>query len=100
MARTALEWPLVVVVDVANPIELMRSVAGINPVGLGAYHDGILFTPKGREDVSTHPRLCAEVVRGAWTDGALSSLATKNVLRVPDAADAVAATGQWSKPAD
>jgi len=47
--------PPVTVADVANHVEHVRNVAGIDHVGIGSDFDGIDFTVKGLEDVSTFP---------------------------------------------
>ncbi|XP_049837899.1 dipeptidase 1-like [Schistocerca gregaria] len=69
--------------DVAAHIEHIRSVAGIDHVGLGAGYDGINITPLGLEDASRYPHLLAELMaRGGWTEGDLQKLAGRNLIRV------------------
>ncbi len=80
--------PTVTIADVADHIEHIRDVAGIDHVGLGSDFDGINFTVKGLEDVSTFPRLLEELARRGWSDADLKKLAGENFLRVLDAADA------------
>jgi membrane dipeptidase len=80
--------PPVGIADVADHVEHVRDVAGIDHVGLGSDFDGIQFTVTGLEDVSGYPRLLAELARRGWSDEDLGKLAGDNFLRVLDAADA------------
>lgn len=82
--------PTVTTADIADHIEHLRDVAGIDHVGIAGDFDGIAFTIEGLEDVSTYPRLFEELVRRGWSDADLAKLAGENFLRVLDAADAVA----------
>ncbi|HUE97593.1 MAG TPA: dipeptidase [Longimicrobiaceae bacterium] len=77
--------------DVVSHIEHVRDVAGIDHVGLGADYDGIESLPLGLEDVSTYPRLLAELSRRGWSEPDLRKLAGENILRAWAEAEAVAA---------
>ncbi|XP_069982056.1 dipeptidase 1-like [Penaeus vannamei] len=69
--------------DVVAHINYVRSVAGVDHVGLGAGYDGINRTPKGLEDVSKYPELFAELLRDpTWSILDLKKLAGLNMLRV------------------
>ncbi|KAH8419376.1 hypothetical protein KR222_010035 [Zaprionus bogoriensis] len=68
--------------DAVAHINHIKRVAGIDHVGLGAGYDGINFTPKGLEDVSSYPTLFAELLGGGWTIDELTKLAGGNFLRV------------------
>ena len=81
--------PVVTVADVANHIEHIRDVAGIDHVGLGSDFDGIDDTPLGLEGVDGYPTLLAELMRRGWKDEAIAKLAGENVLRVMGAVEAV-----------
>ena len=81
--------PPVIVADVADHIEHVRDVAGIDHVGFGSDFDGIDFTVTGLEDVSKFPNLLKELARRGWSDADLRKVAGENFLRVLDAADAV-----------
>ena len=76
--------------DVADHVEHVARVAGHHHVGIGGDFDGSLIWPIGLEDVSSYPRLFAELVRRGWTDGDLARLAGGNILRVMRDAEAVA----------
>ena len=82
---------------VADHIEYIRKVAGIDHVGLGGDLDGIDVTPQGLEDVSKYPALTAELLRRQWSDEDIKKLLGLNVLRVMQQAEAVAA-GMKNEP--
>ncbi len=89
--RRAHPMPRATIADVADHIEHVREVAGIDHVGIGGDFDGISTTPVGLEDVSTYPALFAELARRGWTQAQLEQLAGRNVLRVMEQAERVAA---------
>jgi membrane dipeptidase len=74
--------------DVADHIEHVRNVAGVDHVGLGSDFDGISSVPKGLEDVSHFPDLLAELLRRGWTDADIEKLIGGNLLRVLRAVEA------------
>jgi membrane dipeptidase len=76
--------------DVADHVERVAEVAGIDHVGLGSDFDGIPRVPVGLEDVSRFPDLLAELARRGWSEEDLAKLAGENVLRVMREAEAVA----------
>ena len=84
--------------DVADHIEHIRTVAGINHVGIGSDFDGIPTYVEGLEDVSTFPALFMELARRGWTDEELSKLAGENLLRVMRETEAVAMRLQRERP--
>ena len=75
----------------ADHIEHVRKVAGVDHVGIGSDFDGIDTVPEGLEDVSKFPELFAELIRRGWSDSDLKKLAGQNVLRALRAAEATAA---------
>ena len=76
----------------ADHIEHIRQVAGIDHVGLGSDFDGITEVPVGLEDVSKFPDLIAELLRRGWSDADVKKVAGLNVLRVLRATEQVAAS--------
>lgn len=83
--------PHVTIKDVADHVDHVRRVAGVDHVGIGSDFDGITETIEGLEDVSTFPSLFAELARRGWTEPELRKLAGENVLRVLSQAERVAA---------
>ena len=77
--------------QVADHIDHIRKIAGIDHVGLGGDFDGITSVPVGLEDVSTYPGLVAELLRRGWSDDDVRKLAGRNILRVMRGAEAAAA---------
>ncbi|XP_064091094.1 dipeptidase 1-like [Macrobrachium nipponense] len=69
--------------NVAEHINYIRQVAGIDHVGIGADFDGINKTPEGLEDVSKYPVLLAELLRDpGWTVEDIRKLVGGNIIRV------------------
>jgi len=91
--------PVTTVAKVADHIEHVRNVAGIDYVGLGGDFDGNDRWPSGLSDVSMYPNLFAELIRRGWTDAELKKLAGENVLRVMERAEAVSAKLRATMPA-
>ena len=74
--------PPATVAEVANHVEHVREVAGLDHVGLGGDFDGVASTPVGLEDVSRYPRLVAELLDRGWSDAEIGSMTSGNALRV------------------
>ncbi len=87
----AIKLPPTPLAMVADHIEHIRNVAGIDHVGIGGDFDGNDWWPEGLDDVSTYPKLFAELVRRGWTDEELRKLAGENVLRAWSQTEKVAA---------
>ncbi len=83
------QMPRATVADVADHVEHVRDVAGVDHVGLGGDYDGTSGLPVGMEDVSGFPRLFAELIRRGWSDADLKKLAGLNMLRVLREVEAV-----------
>ncbi|MGI9140424.1 MAG: dipeptidase [Gemmatimonadaceae bacterium] len=76
--------------QVADHIEHISRVAGMNHVGIGGDFDGISEVVVGLEDVSKYPQLFAELARRGWSDADLAKLAGGNILRAMAAAEGAA----------
>ena len=83
--------PRATLAQVADHIEHIRQVAGVDHVGLGSDFDGITEVPVGMEDVSTFPDLIAELLRRGWSETDVKKVAGLNTLRVMREAERVAA---------
>jgi len=85
--------PHATLAQVADHIDYVRKVAGVDHVGVGSDFDGITTTPDGLEDVSKFPDLIAELLRRGWTAQDIRKLAGLNLLRVMSEAERVAGQG-------
>ena len=90
--------PQATLAQVADHIEHVVKVAGIDHVGIGCDFAGT-GGPVGLEDVSRYPYLFAELIRRGWKDADLRKLAGENFIRAFSAAEAVAARLQKERPA-
>jgi len=73
--------PIATIAQVADHIEHVRAVAGLDHVGIGGDFDGTTITPVGLDDVSRYPALFAELQHRHWSDQDLQALAGANILR-------------------
>ena len=87
----AIKLPKTTIAMVADHIEHIRNVAGVDHVGIGGDYDGNEWWPEGLEDVAGYPQLFAELIRRGWTDAELRKLAGENLLRAWSEAEKVAA---------
>jgi membrane dipeptidase len=83
--------PKATLAQVADHIEHIRAVAGVDHVGLGSDFDGITEVPVGLEDVSKFPDLIAELLRRGWSEQDVRKVAGLNALRVLRSTEQVAA---------
>ena len=86
--------PRVTLSEVADHIDHIRKVAGVNAIGIGADFEGFGRPPEGLEDVSRYPALLAELLRRGYSDEEVQKIAGLNLLRVLRAAEKVAAEMQ------
>jgi membrane dipeptidase len=82
--------PKATLAQVADHIEYLRRVAGVDHVGIGSDFDGITSVPVGLENVSKFPDLIAELLRRGWTETDVKKVAGLNMLRVLREAERVA----------
>jgi len=81
--------PVATVATVADHLDHMREVAGIDHIGIGGDYDGTAFTPDGLSDVSGYPNLIAELLDRGWSTPDLAKLTWRNAVRVLGAAEDV-----------
>jgi membrane dipeptidase len=91
--------PATTLVQVADHIDRIRQVAGVDHVGLGSDFDGVGDVPVGLEGPNRYPALLEELMRRGWTDADIAKLAGENVLRVMTAAEKVAVRLRVARPA-
>ncbi|MFW2831540.1 dipeptidase [Sphingomonas sp. ID0503] len=85
--------------EVADHIDHIAKVAGVDHVGLGSDFDGVgNELPEGLDSVATYPALLAELMRRGWSDADIAKLAGENILRVMTAAEKIAVSMR-SEPA-
>jgi membrane dipeptidase len=87
--RAAHPLPLATLAQVADQIEHVRDVAGIDHVGIGSDFDGFEDVIPGLENVSRFPYLLAELARRGWSDADLRKVTGENFIRVFTQAEAV-----------
>ena len=90
--------PTVTLSEVADHIDYIRKVSGVDHVGIGSDFDGGGGNIEGLEDVSKYPNLFAELIRRGWSDEDLRKLAGGNLLRVMRQSEAIARRLQKTRP--
>jgi membrane dipeptidase len=84
--------------DVADHIDHIVKVAGIDHAGIGSDFDGITAWPVGLEDVSSYPRLTDELLRRGYPEQDVHKILGANVLRAFREAEDVARRLRASTP--
>ncbi|MEP6880886.1 MAG: membrane dipeptidase, partial [Dokdonella sp.] len=82
--------PTVTLAMVADHLDYIRKIAGVESAGLGSDFDGIPVVPDGLEGVDKYPALLVELARRGWTDAELAAVAGGNMLRVMRANETIA----------
>ena len=82
--------PHATLTQVADHIDHIKAVAGIDHIGFGSDFDGITSVVSGLEDVSTYPQLVRELLRRGYSDEDIRKIAGRNILRVLRGAEEVA----------
>ncbi|WP_392891373.1 dipeptidase [Streptomyces sp. LN699] len=82
--------PVATAATVADHLDHMREVAGIDHIGIGGDYDGTAFTPAGLDDVAGYPNLVAELLARGWSRADLAKLTWSNAVRALRDAEAVA----------
>ena len=73
---------IVTVKDVADHIDRVKKVVGIDHVGIGSDYDGWRNFPVGLEDTSTYPNLIKELLNRNYTKEEIEKIFGGNLLRV------------------
>jgi membrane dipeptidase len=95
-AQNPAPWPTLSMV--ADHIDHVREVAGIDHIGIGSDFDGMPPGPVGLEDVSKYPDLFVELLKRGYSDQDIRKIAGENILRVMREAERVAARLQSERP--
>ncbi|MGB3470475.1 MAG: dipeptidase [Erythrobacter sp.] len=99
-----LEWdaanpePATMITHMADHIDHIKQVAGVEHIGIGADFDGMPTGPVGFEDVSGYPNLFAELARRGYSQAELEMIASRNAIRVLRRAEAYAASQRGKPP--
>jgi membrane dipeptidase len=96
--RKGMTAPRATLSQVADHIDHIRKVAGIDHIGLGGDFDGISDVVAGLEDVSKYPDLTAELLKRGYRDDDVKKILGLNVLRVMRQVEKVAAGLQKTRP--
>jgi membrane dipeptidase len=103
--RTAMDaWfeanpgPPASVSDVADHIDHVRDVAGIDHIGIGSDFDGAPTMPEGLEDVSRFPALFEELASRGYRHEDLMQIVGRNLLRVMREAERTEARLRGERP--
>ncbi|HEU4880816.1 MAG TPA: dipeptidase [Longimicrobium sp.] len=89
--RRANPVPRGTVATLADHVDHIVRVAGIDHVGLGSDFDGVTSLPEGMDDVSHFPALTAELLRRGYSDDDVRKILGGNMLRVMRQAEQTAA---------
>jgi membrane dipeptidase len=89
--------PRATLAQVADHVEHVRDIAGVDHVGLGGDFDGTWDLPDGLGDVSCYPALFAELLERGWSEEDCGRLAGGNVLRALREAEEAAAVIQQQR---
>ena len=84
--------PVSTISDMADHIDHIRDVAGIDHIGIGGDYDGMPTGPIGMEDVTGYPALFVELAKRGYSQEDLEKIASRNMMRVMRGAEAYAAS--------
>lgn len=83
--------PVVTVANLADHFDYVKKLIGVDHIGMAGDYDGIYYTIKGLENVSTYPHLLIELARRGWSESELRKITGENFLRVFEQVEATAA---------
>jgi membrane dipeptidase len=82
--------PIGTVQDVADHIDHVVELVGIDHVGLGSDYDGVFALPEGLLDASTYPNLIAELLNRGYSEEDIRKILSGNAMRVWEEVEQVA----------
>ena len=92
--------PAATITQVADHIDHIRKVAGIDHIGLGGDYDGMDSAPVGMEDVSGYPALFVELAKRGYSQADLEKISSRNIIRALRQAEQVAASLKGTPPSE
>ncbi len=98
VAQAMAQWdganpePATTIAHMADHIDHIREIAGVESIGIGGDFDGMPSGPVGFEDVRGYPLLFAELARRGYSQAELEMIASRNALRVMRAAERYSAS--------
>jgi len=78
--------------DVADHIDYIRGLIGVDHIGVGGDYDGVEVLPVGLDDVSCYPALTAELLHRGWAEPDIRKVLGENAMRALRAAEEMAQT--------
>ncbi len=90
--------PVSTVADMADHIDHIRKVAGIDHIGIGGDYDGMPTGPVGMEDVAGYPALFVELAKRGYSQADLEKISSRNMMRAMREAEAFAASRRDMAP--
>jgi membrane dipeptidase len=90
--------PTTTIAQLADHVDHIRAVAGIDHIGVGGDFDGWNAFPEGFGDVSGYPALFVELARRGYSQADLEKIASRNMLRVMRAVESYAAAHRGDPP--
>ena len=96
MERLQAQYPPIPVplTRVADHIDLVVELAGIDHVGIGSDYDGVSALPEGLEDVSRYPALIEELLTRGYNEEDIRKILSGNLMRVWGEVERAAAARQ------
>ncbi|MGB3738285.1 MAG: dipeptidase [Pontixanthobacter sp.] len=79
--------PLATIADMADHIDHVRKMAGVEAIGIGGDYDGMPTGPVGMEDVAGYPALFTELARRGYTQSELEAISFGNMMRAMRSAE-------------
>lgn len=92
--------PKATVSDMADHVDHIRRVAGIDHIGIGGDYDGMPAGPVGMEDVSGYPALFVELARRGYSQSDLEKISSRNMMRALRAAEVHSAARRNDPPVE
>ncbi|OZA93966.1 MAG: membrane dipeptidase [Erythrobacter sp. 34-65-8] len=92
--------PLATISDMADHVDHVRKVAGIDHIGIGGDYDGMPTGPVGMEDVAGYPALFVELARRGYSQADLEKISLRNALRAMRQAETYAASVKDMAPVE